>query len=176
MTEPRWLDDLETRAWLGFVFTRDLVAAAVGRDSLRVANLTTVEYTVLARLADAPDHRRSFADLAAVLEWSQSRLSHQITRMEKRGLVARQSVPDDARRTAAVLTPKGAEVLATAAPAHVDSVRRHMIDVLDRDQLTALADIYDTLLTHHRTPDRRVDTWIDRSGSLAPARSAPPVG
>lgn len=155
VTEPRWLDDVETRAWLGFVFTRDLIAAAVGRDSLQESNLTYVEYTVLARLADATDHRRSFAELAAVLEWSQSRLSHQITRMEKRGLVAREAVPDDARRTAAVLTAKGEQVLAGAAPAHVDSVRRHMIDVLDGGQLAALADIYDTLLAHHRRPATR---------------------
>ncbi|WP_433561105.1 MarR family winged helix-turn-helix transcriptional regulator [Nocardia sp. CA-151230] len=155
VAEPRWLDDVEMRAWLGFVFTRDLIAAAVGRDSLRESNLTYVEYTVLARLADAPDHRRSFAELAAVLEWSQSRLSHQITRMEKRGLVARESIPDDARRTAAVLTEKGAQVLDSAAPSHVDSVRRHMVDVLDRGQLTALADIYDTLLAHHRSPETR---------------------
>ncbi|MEC3918436.1 MarR family transcriptional regulator [Nocardia sp. CDC160] len=155
MAETRWLDEVEMRAWLGFVFTRDLIAAAVGRDSLRESNLTYVEYTVLARLADATDHRRSFAELAAVLEWSQSRLSHQITRMEKRGLVARESIPDDARRTAAVLTDKGAQVLDSAAPSHVDSVRRHMIDVLDRGQLTALADIYDTLLAHHRRPETR---------------------
>ncbi|MFC7424678.1 MarR family winged helix-turn-helix transcriptional regulator [Nocardia tengchongensis] len=155
MAQTRWLDDVEMRAWLGFVFTRDLIAAAVGRDSLRASNLTYVEYTVLARLADAPDHRRSFAELAAVLEWSQSRLSHQITRMEKRGLVARESIPDDARRTAAVLTDKGVQVLDSAAPAHVDSVRRHMVDVLDRGQLTALADIYDTLLAHHRGIDAR---------------------
>lgn len=155
VAEPHWLDDVEMRAWLGFVFTRDLIAAAVGRDSLRESNLTYVEYTVLARLADAPDHRRSFAELAAVLEWSQSRLSHQITRMEKRGLVARESIPDDARRTAAVLTEKGAQVLDSAAPSHVESVRRHMVDVLDRGQLTALADIYDTLLAHHRRPETR---------------------
>ncbi|MGW4248786.1 MarR family winged helix-turn-helix transcriptional regulator [Nocardia sp. NPDC004722] len=155
VAETRWLDDVEMRAWLGYVFTRDLIAAAVGRDSLRASNLTYVEYTVLARLADATDHRRSFAELAAVLEWSQSRLSHQITRMEKRGLVARESIPDDARRTAAVLTEKGAQVLDSAAPSHVESVRRHMVDVLDRGQLTALADIYDTLLAHHRRPETR---------------------
>ncbi|MGF6886969.1 DNA-binding MarR family transcriptional regulator [Nocardia sp. GAS34] len=167
MTETRWLDTVESRAWLGFVFTRDLIAAAVGRDSLRAANLTYVEYTVLARLADAPDHRRSFAELAAVLEWSQSRLSHQITRMEKRGLVARESIPDDARRTAAVLTGKGSDVLTTAAPAYVDSVRRNMIDVLDRDQLAALADIYDTLLDHHRGPsDGRITPGDGKIGNL----------
>ncbi|GAB0107140.1 MarR family transcriptional regulator [Nocardia sp. JMUB6875] len=155
VAQTRWLDDVEMRAWLGYVFTRDLIAAAVGRDSLRESNLTYVEYTVLARLADATDHRRSFAELAAVLEWSQSRLSHQITRMEKRGLVARESIPDDARRTAAVLTEKGAQVLDSAAPSHVESVRRHMVDVLDRGQLAALADIYDTLLAHHRRPETR---------------------
>ncbi|WP_228001219.1 MarR family winged helix-turn-helix transcriptional regulator [Nocardia australiensis] len=150
MTDPQWLDDVEMRAWLGFVRTRDLIAAAVGRDSSRESNLTYVEHSVLAYIADAPDRRLTFAELAAKLEWSQSRLSHQITRMEKRGLVAREPIPDDARRTAARLTPRGADVLATAAPAHVQSVRRHLVDLLDRQQLAALADIYDTLLTHHR--------------------------
>ncbi|MFG1795235.1 MarR family winged helix-turn-helix transcriptional regulator [Nocardia altamirensis] len=151
MTDPRWLDDVEMRAWVGFVRTRDLIAAAVGRDSTRESNLTYVEYSVLAFLSKTPEHRTTFAELAAKLEWSQSRLSHQITRMEKRGLVVREPIPDDARRTAARLTPRGAEVLGSAAPAHVLSVRRHMIDILDRQQLAALADIYDTLLAHHRS-------------------------
>lgn len=150
MTDPHWLDDVELRAWVGFVRTRDLIAAAIGRDSARESNLTFIEYSVLANLANCADHRLTFADLASRLEWSQSRLSHQITRMEKRGLVAREPIPDDARRTAARLTQRGADVLSAAAPAHVQSVRRHMIDVLDRQQLAALADIYDTLLAHHR--------------------------
>ncbi|MFR9750052.1 MarR family winged helix-turn-helix transcriptional regulator [Nocardia sp. 004] len=150
MTDLTRLDDLERHAWLGFLRTRDLIAAAVGRDSTRESNLTYVEYSVLAQLAEAPDHRLGFATLAAGLEWSQSRLSHQVTRMQRRGLVVREPIPGDARRTAALLTPRGAEVLAGAVPAHVQSVRRHMIDVLDRKQLAALADIYDTLLAHHR--------------------------
>uniref|UniRef100_UPI0024551124 MarR family winged helix-turn-helix transcriptional regulator n=1 Tax=Nocardia abscessus TaxID=120957 RepID=UPI0024551124 len=115
MTDPHWLDDVEMRAWLGFVRTRDIIAAAVGRDSTRESDLTYVEYSVLAYLAEAPDHRLTFAELAAKLEWSQSRLSHQITRMEKRDLVVREPIPDDARRTAAKLTPRRARVVAGAA-------------------------------------------------------------
>ncbi|MFC9895685.1 MarR family winged helix-turn-helix transcriptional regulator [Nocardia sp. NPDC127579] len=156
MTDPEWLDDIEMRAWLGFVRTRDLIAAAVGRDSSRESDLTYVEYSVLASLSKSPDCRLTFAELAERLEWSQSRLSHQITRMEKRGLVLREPIPDDARRTAARLTPRGVDLLDSAAPGHVRSVRRHMIDALDRDQLAALADIYDTLLAHHRrVPEQR---------------------
>ncbi|RMI32269.1 MarR family winged helix-turn-helix transcriptional regulator [Nocardia stercoris] len=158
MTVARSLDDLEMRTWLGYMVTRDLIATAVHRDlavaaewdpALR-ANLTVVEYAVLTQLAVAPGQRRGFTELAEVLEWSQSRLSHQITRMQRRGLVTRVAVPDDARRTAAALTPQGAELLAVAAPAHTESVRRNLIDVLDRDQLHALAEIYATLLNHHR--------------------------
>ncbi|MFE3543251.1 MarR family winged helix-turn-helix transcriptional regulator [Nocardia sp. NPDC059177] len=150
MTDPQWLDDVEMRAWLGYVRTRDLIAAAIGRDAGRAANLSWVEYSVLVYLADAPGQRLTFADLAGALEWSQSRLSHQITRMQKRGLVARETMPHDARRTVAKLTTEGGQLLTTAAPAHVRSVRRHMIDVLDRGQLTALAEIYDVLVDHHR--------------------------
>lgn len=149
VTDPQWLDDLEMRAWLGYVRTRDLVAAAVGRDSTRESNLTFAEYSVMAYLS-LNGESLTFAELAAKLEWSQSRLSHQITRMERRGLVAREPLPGDARRTAARLTPLGIRALGDAAPMHVGSVRRNMIDVLDRDQLAALADIYDTLLAHHR--------------------------
>uniref|UniRef100_UPI0024562636 MarR family winged helix-turn-helix transcriptional regulator n=1 Tax=Nocardia abscessus TaxID=120957 RepID=UPI0024562636 len=116
MTDPHWLDDVEMRAWLGFVRTRDIIAAAVGRDSTRESDLTYVEYSVLAYLAETPDHRLTFAELAAKLEWSQSRLSHQITRMEKRELVVREPIPDDARRTAAKLTPRRAAVGARAPP------------------------------------------------------------
>ncbi|WP_240505305.1 MarR family winged helix-turn-helix transcriptional regulator [Nocardia mangyaensis] len=151
MTDPQWLDDVEMRAWLGYVRTRDLIAAAIGRDAGRTANLSWVEYSVLVYLADAPGQRLTFADLASALEWSQSRLSHQITRMQKRGLVTRETMPHDARRTVARLTTAGGQLLTTAAPAHVRSVRRHMIDVLDRDQLAALAEIYEVLINHHRS-------------------------
>ncbi|MBF6202237.1 MarR family transcriptional regulator, partial [Nocardia cyriacigeorgica] len=98
VTDPQWLDDVEMRAWLGYVRTRDLIAAAIGRDAGRAANLSWVEYSVLAYLADAPGQRLTFADLAGALEWSQSRLSHQITRMQKRGLVTRETMPHDQRR------------------------------------------------------------------------------
>ncbi|WP_278264502.1 MarR family winged helix-turn-helix transcriptional regulator [Nocardia sp. AG03] len=151
MTDPQWLDDVEMRAWLGYVRTRDLIAAAIGRDAGRAANLSYVEYSVLVYLADAPGQRLTFADLAGALEWSQSRLSHQITRMQKRGLVSRETMPHDARRTVARLTTAGGQLLTTAAPAHVRSVRKHMIDVLDRNQLAALAEIYDVLVDHHRS-------------------------
>uniref|UniRef100_UPI002455E8E7 MarR family winged helix-turn-helix transcriptional regulator n=1 Tax=Nocardia brasiliensis TaxID=37326 RepID=UPI002455E8E7 len=118
MTDPHWLDDVEMRAWVGFVRTRDLIAAAVGRDSTRESNLTYVEYSVLAFLSGTPDHRCTFADLALKLEWSQSRLSHQITRMEKRGLVVREPIPDDARRPPARLPhPGAAGVTGGPAPA-----------------------------------------------------------
>ncbi|GGK37865.1 MarR family winged helix-turn-helix transcriptional regulator [Nocardia camponoti] len=151
MNDPQWLDEVEMRAWLGYVRTRDVIAAAIGRDAGRVANLSHVEYSVLTFLADAPGQRLTFAELATALEWSQSRLSHQITRMQKRGLVSRETMPHDARRTVARLTSVGAQLLTTAAPAHVSSVRKHMIDVLDRNQLLALADIYDVLVDHHRS-------------------------
>ncbi|WP_280245397.1 MarR family winged helix-turn-helix transcriptional regulator, partial [Nocardia abscessus] len=134
MTDPHWLDDVEMRAWLGFVRTRDIIAAAVGRDSTRESNLTYVEYSVLAYLAEAPDHRLTFAELAAKLEWSQSRLSHQITRMEKRELVVREPIPDDARRTAAKLTPRGADVLTGAPPPPGGSRRRPNIGKQQSEQ------------------------------------------
>ena len=88
-------------------------------------------------------------DLAARLNWSKSRLSHQLARMQARGLVEREECPSDARgrlRRAGrrPVWPRSSE----AAPEHVDSVRRHLIDVLDAEQLAQLAAIAERVVEH----------------------------
>ncbi|MBJ8338986.1 MarR family winged helix-turn-helix transcriptional regulator [Antrihabitans sp. NCIMB 15449] len=148
MAIPDWLDETESRAWKGYVLTRDRLAAAIGRDLARESDLTFVEYHVLASLHSTPQHRMGLSELADTLQWSQSRLSHQITRMERRKLVARESAVRDARCSDAVLTETGLETLCNAAPGHIASVRKHFIDNLDDVQLATLADTFDTLLKY----------------------------
>jgi DNA-binding MarR family transcriptional regulator len=146
--EPRWLDDAEDRAWRGYMRMRTLLHAQIVRDLAREADLSGPDYDVLSNLSEAPGRRSRLGDLAARMAWSKSRLSHHITRMEQRGLVAREDCASDGRGAFVVLTEAGFRVIQAAAPGHVASVRRHFIDLLSRDQLEALTRITDTVVGH----------------------------
>jgi DNA-binding MarR family transcriptional regulator len=149
---PRWLNDDDMRAWLAYRRMRLLLSAEIDRDLARVAGLSEADYHLLSNLTTthraagaAPDRRR-LTELAAHMQWSKSRLSHHITRMEQRGLVRREEVDDDARGSFVVLTPQGRSTIEQAAPRHVASVRRHMIDRLTPEQIRVLGEIGDIVL------------------------------
>lgn len=146
--EPRWLNEEEFRAWIGYRRMRLLLDAAVARDLLRASGLSVPDYDVLSNLSDAPGRRARLTELAAHMLWSKSRLSRHISRMEARGLVSREDDPNDARRADILLTAKGRQAIVEAAPEHVESVRRYFIDVLSAEQQGQFADIAETVLGH----------------------------
>jgi DNA-binding MarR family transcriptional regulator len=139
MGDVQWLDDEEYAAWRGWLRLAARVHAALGRDLLRDHGLSEPEYAVLVHLSESPDHRVRMSDLALGLDWSKSRLSHLVGRMEQRGLVHRRDCVEDGRGSFAALTETGMAEITRAAPAHVASVRRHFFDHLDREQVRQLA-------------------------------------
>ena len=151
----RWLDDAEMRAWLGYRRMFLLLNAAVNRDLADDSGLSEPDYDVLSNLSATPDHRGRLSELAARMLWSQSRLSHHISRMEQRGLVTREECDTDGRGSVVVLTKAGRRAIETAAPQHVESVRRNIIDVLSPAQIEALGDIAETVIEHVGDPARR---------------------
>jgi DNA-binding MarR family transcriptional regulator len=153
MGAPRWLDPAEDRAWRGYRRMRALLDLQVNRDLARDAGLSEPDYDVLSNLSETEGHRWRVSDLAARMLWSRSRLSHHLTRMQQRGLVTREDCPEDGRGAVVVLTDGGLRAIQAAAPDHVASVRRHLIDLLSADQVAALGDIADTVLTHLATLD-----------------------
>jgi len=150
----RWLDDSEMRAWMGYRRMFLLLNAQVNRDLARDSGLSEPDYDVLSNLAEAPDQRGRLSELAARMLWSQSRLSHHISRMEQRGLVTREECQTDARGSVVVLTKQGQRTLEKAAPHHVESVRKHIIDLLSPKQIEALGDIAETVVAHLGDPAR----------------------
>ncbi|MEZ0111229.1 DNA-binding MarR family transcriptional regulator [Catenulispora sp. EB89] len=143
--EPRWLNDDEMRAWLAYRRMRLLLSAEINRDLAREAGLSEADYDVLSNLTTTDDRRR-LSELAARMQWSKSRLSHHITRMEQRGLVRREEVDGDARGSFVALTPQGRRTIEEAAPGHVASVRRHLMDRLTPEQIRVLGEIGDVVL------------------------------
>lgn len=148
MSEPRWLDDDEKRAWIGWVFATRLFWEEVERDLAQDADMPFGYYDILVMLSETPGRRMRMSELADCTQSSRSRLSHAVNRLEELGWVQRESCPEDRRGQVAVLTDAGFSALATAAPHHVESVRRHLFDVLTPEQVDQLDGIATTLLDH----------------------------
>ncbi|WP_067829065.1 MarR family winged helix-turn-helix transcriptional regulator [Actinomadura kijaniata] len=151
-SEPRWLDEAEYRAWLGYRRMRLLLDAQVSRDLAADSGLSMPDYDVLSALSEAPGHRWRLTRLADRMLWSKSRLSRHVARMEQRGLVRREECPDDGRGASIALTDEGLRAIREAAPDHVGSVRRHFIDLLTPEQVAALAGIAGVVLDHLGEP------------------------
>lgn len=146
MAEPRWLDQTEGRAWRGLLRMQWLLDLAISRDLARESALSHPDYQVLVVLSETEGRRLRMAELAQRLLWSRSRVSHQVGRMEARGLVKREGCAGDARGAFATLTDLGFRTIEEAAPGHVESIRRHLLEGLRRDQVEALADLAESVV------------------------------
>lgn len=148
--EAHWLSDDEQRAWRAQIRMFMMLNRQLERD-LAPFGLAHSDYEILVVLSEAPERRLRMTELADATSQSRSRLSHQITRMESRGLVTRAASEGDKRGMFAVLTPEGLAAIERAAPSHVESVRRNFLDFLSPEQLEiiriAYEPIYDHLLT-----------------------------
>lgn len=142
ITQTRWLNEQENRAWRAYLDMSKRLDAYLNRSLSRRTGLSLSDYEVMVALSEAPDDRLRAFELGAQLQWEKSRLSHHLTRMEKRGLVERQSCESDGRGLFVGLTAEGRTAIENAAPSHVADVREKMIDLLtpaELDTLTALA-------------------------------------
>ncbi|MFP4310409.1 MAG: MarR family winged helix-turn-helix transcriptional regulator [Nitriliruptoraceae bacterium] len=146
-TEPRWLDEREARAWRGYTRMRIELEAALSRRLAQRSGLSHADYAVLVELSEADDGRLRAFQLGRALRWEKSRLSHHLKRMEARGHICREECAEDARGSEVVLTPAGRRAIETAAPAHVEDVRRLLIDRLSTEQLDTLAEIAGVVVT-----------------------------
>ncbi|MEM8620870.1 MAG: MarR family transcriptional regulator [Actinomycetota bacterium] len=140
----RWLDDREMRAWRAFIESTGDLTRALEAD-LADYGMTVGDYQVLVYLSETDGHAMRMRDLADVLQLSPSGLTRRLDGLVANGWVERQPSEDDRRVMRAVLTEKGLCALEDAAPVHVESVRQHMFDHLDAEQVDAMASIFTSL-------------------------------
>jgi hypothetical protein len=119
----RWLTEDEQQAWRGLLRMTAQLNARMNRQLQDDYGISLADYDVLVVLSEAPQ-----------------------ARMQRRGLVARQECPTDARGAFVVLTEAGRAAIERAAPAHVEMVRQLVFDGLSRDQLSALTAVSDRVL------------------------------
>ena len=149
----RWLSADEQRHWRAWLATTQLLTDRLDRDLQEAAGVTLADYEILVRLSEAPDRRMRMSELAEQTLSSRSRLSHQVDRMERAGLIERMPCPDDRRGSFAVLTDAGWRTLVAAAPDHVASVREHLVDVLSPTEFAALGRACTKVVDALETPD-----------------------
>lgn len=129
-------------AWRAYVVASALLAYRLHRDLQERHGLALADYEILVRLSEAPEGRIRMSSLAGLVASSKSRLSHQVGRMERAGLVHREECPSDARGVFAVLTEHGRRVLEEAAPTHVEGVRAHLVDQLSPAERAVVAEVF----------------------------------
>jgi DNA-binding MarR family transcriptional regulator len=143
----RWLDDAERTAWVRLAAVVELLPGVLEAQLKRDADLTHFDYWVLAMLSEAPERTLRMTVLAARTHATLPRLSHVVARLERRALVERFPCPDDRRATNARLTDVGMAKVVEAAPGHLETVRRHVVDALSPRQITQLASISEAILS-----------------------------
>jgi DNA-binding MarR family transcriptional regulator len=144
------LNPVELRAWRELIETTALLRQRTERLLMADSGLSGSDYPILVTLHEQGDRMIRATELAALIGWEQSRLSHHLGRMERRGLVRRRTHPADNRVTEVHLTEQGRAVYLGATRGHSQAVRTHFADVLTAGQLESLIEIMDALRGHLR--------------------------
>jgi len=170
-SDTKWLSTEESAAWVRLVALAELLPGALDAQLLRDAGLTHFEYGVLMALAEAPSRTMRMTELASRTNATLPRLSHVARRLEERELIRRFPCPEDRRATNATITEAGLQLIADAAPGHVDTVRQNVLDALSPEQLEQLYAIAGAVLTRLDPDERLTATSCQFSEGPAVARA-----
>lgn len=168
MTDVQWLSPEEQKAWRAFLRAVSLVMEVLNQDIENEKGISLNEYEVLAHLSESPGRTIRMSNLADRLVHSRSRLTHTVRRLEDAGLVKREPCADDRRGVNCILTEKGFEYLVSAAPSHVNSVRRVLVDKLGREDMLELGRLSNILadVASEVKPVKPADSPTDPGGSV----------
>lgn len=138
----------ELRDWRDYIETAQLINGLVAAQLQAHAGISTADYAIMLSLSEAPERTLRASQLADSIGWDRSRVSHQLGRMEKRGLIRREKCVEDSRGSHVVLTDEGYEVYRKASIEHLRDVREYFIAALSPQQLSALGEASAALRAH----------------------------
>ncbi len=145
-----WLSDEEQAAWRNYLDAMRQLDWAMDQRLQKRSNLTITDYVILVSLSEAEGRRLRMSELADIVVVSRSRLTYRIDSLVKRGYIDREQCDDDRRGLFANLTDLGFEVLADAAPGHVDDVQEMLFDNIEPEEFEAFASIVERMATNIR--------------------------
>ena len=136
----------ELGAWRGFLRVHSKLTRELDAELTATHDLPLSSYEVLLFLADSPDGRLRMAQLADSVLLSPSGLTRLVDRLEKSGLVRRESCPSDRRGFEAVITDAGRTLFKEARPTHLSGVRRRYLEHFSTDEMQTLSRFWDRVL------------------------------
>ena len=142
------LTDQQAAAWTRYQRMRAHLAERLNRELAQETGLSEADFEILIALTEFHDDSVRALALRCGLEWEKSRLSHQLRRMEQRGLVTREKCLEDSRGSRVRVTDTGRRLAEEGRRVHEQAVRRYVCDVLTSAQMDALGDIAATVLTN----------------------------
>jgi DNA-binding MarR family transcriptional regulator len=148
MATPRWLDEREAHLWRAWLRVAHELPRALQDEINQGSGLSAADYAILIPLSESADGVLRPRDIGREIWWDRSRLSHQLTRMEKRGLVAREECAEDGRGALVRMTPAGRAAIEGAAPDHVAATRRYFFDHLSSRDVDVLTRVFDRVLAN----------------------------
>ncbi|MFI0445862.1 MarR family winged helix-turn-helix transcriptional regulator [Actinomadura sp. 6N118] len=150
------LNPSELRAWLGFLTASHLMEHEVERQLKADGGMSHGEFEILVKLLMADGRRLRMSDLARQAMISKSRLTYQVTQLERDGFVRRTDCDSDRRAVWAELTHKGEEALAMVRPGHRQVVRDNLISQFSPEEVELFGDLM------NRVADRLRDSRDQR--------------
>ncbi len=136
--QPRWLTPEEQDTWLAIWSVTEWMQTRLDEQLKRDMGINLHDYFALAQISMAPGEQLTMTELAALSDMSPSRLSHVVSRLEKRGWVERNPSETDRRTNIASITDEGRDFIRVAAPGHVEKVRQLVFDPLTGEEVTEL--------------------------------------
>ncbi len=161
------VSDEDWGLWRDFVAMHRHLARELDRQLQRDAAISQADFSVLVVLSEAPDRRLRTGELAELLAWEKSRVSHQVARMESRGLLERTECDTDGRGTWVGLTNDGRRTLLAATREHSAAIRALFFDNLHQAEKAAIAGASARIL--ERINPEACDI-ADEKGMTGPAR------
>ncbi|CAN5164950.1 MarR family transcriptional regulator [soil metagenome] len=131
----------ERELWKAFYIMRRQLELTLERRLHADAGISSADYEILIALNEDPAKRLRAGQIGDIIGWEKSRVSHQITRMEQRGLVKREECGDDARGVWVVLTEDGDSAVLSTRRDRTAAIREYFFDVLTDDEKSVLMNI-----------------------------------
>jgi DNA-binding MarR family transcriptional regulator len=145
-TAVRELSAEELGAWRGLLRMHSALVKALDAELLADHDLPLTSYEVLINLQAAPARRRRLAELADSVLLSRSGMTRLVDRLEREGLLERDTCTSDGRGVYAVLTDKGENLLSRARATHLDGVRERFLRHFSEAELQTLGGYWERVL------------------------------
>lgn len=148
------LSGTQASSWSSYQRMRAKLTGRLGRELAREAGVSEADFEILLALLESPDDSVRALSLRCGLEWEKSRLSHQLRRMEQRGLVVRDECVEDNRGSVVRITDAGRALALDAKRQHDQAVQRYVVSALSPAQLESLGEIAELILVGLDEPHR----------------------